>query len=269
MKKPRLEKLSKDMKRARSKSEAPEDDDPLFVRSLAKAFHILEAFRQPGGNLGLAQLCEMTGYDKSTVQRFVHTLERIGYLERDPETRKCGISLKVLDLSYAYLRTHQLVSKAFPYLVHLRQKTDETVNLCVLSGADTVYVSRIVGSHILNTDIMVGSRLPSYRTAPGLSIMSQMRQPEVLEILESVQLEKNYNIPELLDRIDRVGKDGYALTVEEIFPNDMSVACPIVSHHRVLGAVSIGCSTLRRKPEDVVNDFVPLLRGVAHSLSNL
>ncbi|MCO5091656.1 IclR family transcriptional regulator [Bosea sp. (in: a-proteobacteria)] len=257
------------MKKARAEADASGDDDPLFVRSLAKAFHILEAFKQPGGNLGLAQLCEITGYDKSTVQRFVHTLERIGYLERDPETRKCGISLKVLELSHAYLRTHQLVSKAFPYLVHLRQKTDETVNLCVLDGADTVYVSRIVGSHILNTDIMVGSRLPSYRTAPGLSIMSQMPQPEVLAILESVRLDENYTVPGIMKRIDRVGKESYALTVEEIFPNDMSVACPIVSHNRAIGAVSIGCSTLRRKPEDVVNDFVPLLRGVAHSLSNL
>ena len=42
-------------------------------------------------------------------------------------------------------------------------------------------ITREMGSHILNTNIMVGSRLPSYRTAPGLSIMSQMRQPEVLE----------------------------------------------------------------------------------------
>ena len=55
------------------------------VEAVERALTILEAFREGEEALSLAALAEKTGFYKSTILRLAASLERFGYLAREPE----------------------------------------------------------------------------------------------------------------------------------------------------------------------------------------
>src|SRR4051812_7598516 len=57
--------------------------DRLYVQSVGKAFRLLEAFADGSKAMSLSQLAKGADIDKSGAQRLAHTLEKLGYLERD------------------------------------------------------------------------------------------------------------------------------------------------------------------------------------------
>src|SRR5262249_5632119 len=50
-------------------------EDPLYVRSIEKAFRVLTAFGTGHASLSLSQIAAAAELDKSAAQRFTHTLE--------------------------------------------------------------------------------------------------------------------------------------------------------------------------------------------------
>lgn len=147
-------------KMPRGKSAVGSADSLLMVSSVHKTLRVLTAFSRTEPRLMVTQIAEQLDKDKSTAQRFTHRLLALGYLDEDPVTKTLGVTVKVLDLANIYLASNPLIAAAMPYLMHLKQ-TGETANLTVPDGTDVVYVSRIVGRHMLSTGVMIGTRLPA------------------------------------------------------------------------------------------------------------
>ena len=73
------------------RSAATQDRDPLFNQSVEKAFAILEAFGGDRRALNLSEVSAAVGMTKSSAQRCTHTLERLGYLQRDRAGTALGV----------------------------------------------------------------------------------------------------------------------------------------------------------------------------------
>ena len=112
----------------------PKREDTLFVRSIEKAFRVLTAFGAGHSSLSLAQVAQATGLDKSAAQRFTHTLERLGYLRKAPETRHFSLTPRTLEPGYHYMRASSILDRAVPYLLELSRATEESVSLSVQIG---------------------------------------------------------------------------------------------------------------------------------------
>lgn len=249
------------------------DDDPLMVGSVEKAFRLLTALDSQRPSMTLTQLAEAVDLDKSATQRFAHTLTRLGYLTKDPETKRFALSVKTLTLGYPYLRANQLVTRTAPYLLHLSNTTGERVNLTVLHETDIVIVSRFVSRDVLNPDITIGTRLPAYCTASGRAILSRLATAEVREILRRSNLKAYtdltvHRIPELLTVLESAAKQGYASVYGEFFQNDLSVAAPILdANGRSLGALNISTARPGFDPQQMEKEFAPLVVAAARSVS--
>jgi len=169
-------------------SRADKERSSLFVGSLKKAFQVLHAFDGTRRHMTLADIARAAGLDRSATQRLVHTLEALGYLRRIADTRNYGLTSKVLQLSYNYIRANELVDKASPYLLELSNTLGETTNLQELDGSEIVFVARFPGRHLVNIDIAVGSRLPAFFTASGTAILSKFPESRRREILAQTDL---------------------------------------------------------------------------------
>ncbi|SFO82588.1 transcriptional regulator, IclR family [Paracoccus pantotrophus] len=247
--------------------------DSLMVQSVAKAFRVLEAFDSDHPSMTLSQISQECGMDLSAAQRFTHTLTALGYLTRDPKTRQFELGVKSLELSFHYTRASRLVDRAIPILQHLSKQCDETVNLTVLDGTEIVFISRFMSRHVLNTDVIIGTRLPAYCTAPGRAILSRMAPAQVDEILSASDL-RPYTLttptePEdIRQRIRQAAQDGYAVAFEEYFHGDASIAAPILGRDsNVVGAVNIGASTSRYQHEEYVRKYSAVIIAAARSIS--
>lgn len=245
----------------------------LFVGSIEKAFQVLNAFNGSKRHMTLADIARVAHLNRSATQRLVHTLEALGYLRRIPESRDYGLSLKVLQLSYNYLRANELVDKASPYLLDLSRTLGETANLHELDGAEIVFVARFPGRHLVNVDINVGSRLPAFFTASGTVILSRLSELQRRQILEQTALAAitpytEIDPAKLLARVRSAAERGYAIIANETVLGDISVAAPIIDHRgTAVAAINISVPTTRWTVTSVEEKLAQHVQVAATSIS--
>ncbi|QIE26170.1 Pca regulon regulatory protein (plasmid) [Caballeronia sp. SBC1] len=245
----------------------------LFVGSTEKAFQVLHAFDGPSRHMTLVDIARASGLDRSATQRLVHTLEALGYLYRVPETRNYGLTTKVLQFSYNYVRANELIDKASPYLLDISRRLGETTNLLELDGHEIVFVARFPGQHLVNIDIVVGARLPAMFTAAGIAILSRLSDERVREILAQTRLDPLTHYTEthpdkLLERVRKVARRGYAVIENETVLGDISVAAPVTDHGGMaVAAINISVPTSRWSIERVEAELAQHVQVAATSIS--
>ncbi len=256
-------------------SARPSGGDPLMVLSVEKAFRVLSAFGIPRRTMSLSQVAAATGLDVSAAQRFTHTLTRLGYLMKDPETKHFELATKTLDLGYHFLRGNRLIERATPYLMHLSKETEETVNLTILEDTQIIFVSRFMSRYMLNTDVIVGTRMPAFCTGPGVAMLSRLPESEALDIIDRSDLQAHtpfttWRRDDLVEKLQRSAVQGYATAFEEFYLGDASIAAAILDGHgRPEAALNVAVSCSRYSREEVVKRFAALVMATARAISGI
>ncbi|MBC5764653.1 helix-turn-helix domain-containing protein [Ramlibacter sp. GTP1] len=234
---------------------------------------VLTAFDGSKRHLSLSEIAAITELDNSAAQRFTHTLSALGYLVKDPETRKYELSVRLLDFTYHYLASSELVQRTGPVLQKLARDTEEVCNLTVPDGADIVFVLRYVSRNVMNPNVIVGTRLPSYCTAPGLAILSTWSDEEVDAVLAASRLVKHTpntitDPRRIKSRLAKIRAAGYAHTQDELYADDISTAAPILdAHGRAIGALNIAVSRARWDEAKDEQRYATVLREAAATVS--
>lgn len=250
-------------------------DDLLMVNSVEKAFRVLSAFGRQHQTLNLSQVASETGMDVSAAQRFTHTLAKLGYLHKDAQSKRFELTAKTLDLGYHFVRSSRLLDRAMPYLMHLSKETEETVNMTVRDGSEIIFVSRFLSRHVLNTDVIIGTRMPAYATAPGIAMLSRLPEDEAMAIIDASDRRAytpstTWEREALREKLRQSAAQGYATAFEEVYIGDASIAAVVVDHHgRPEAAVNIATSTSRYSHEEVVSRFSSLVIATAHAISRV
>ena len=246
---------------------------PLFVQSVEKAMKVLSAFDGSKRQLSLSEIATLTDLDNSAAQRFTHTLSALGYLVKDASSRKYELSVRLLDFTYRYLASSELAHRAAPVLQKLARETEEVCNLTVPDGTDIVFVQRIVSRNVLVPNVIVGTRLPAYCTAPGLAILSTWAPEEVDEVLARSELVKHTprtvtDPRRIKARLVRIRASGYANTQDELFADDISTAAAVLdARGRAVGALNIAVSRARWDARRDADRYAGLLRAAAAAIS--
>jgi DNA-binding IclR family transcriptional regulator len=255
------------------KGNGPALRSSLFVASTEKAFQVLHAFDGPHRQMSLTDIARAAGLDRSAAQRAVHTLEVLGYLRRVSGTRSYRLTSKVLQFSYSYLRANELIDRASPYLLDISRSLGETTNLQELDNHEIVFLARFPGKHLVNIDIVVGSRLPAFFTASGTAILSRLPEKQQAAILTSTQLVSitpyTQTDPDvLMTRVRTAAEKGYAIIANETVLGDISVASPILDEHGVaVAAINISVPTTRWTVERVEAELAQQVQVAATSIS--
>lgn len=244
-----------------------------FVSSVEKAFQILRAFEARERSLSLTEISELTGLDKSSVQRFTYTLTALGYLHKDAEARRYTISPRIMSLGMIYLRTDALVARARHQLYELNKALDATANMTVLDDTDVMYVVRYPGRKVVTVDVVLGMRRPAFCTASGRAILSTMSDEDVMRILDRSKLtaytEHTKTTPEaIMAEVRKARMLGFALTEQETSIGDISIAAPVrKADGSSTAAVNLSVSSADWKGADAALKFGPVIVDAARAIS--
>ena len=248
-------------------------DSRYFIEALRRGINILEAFDRDSPWLGLIEIAEKVELDKSTVFRFVYTLEQLGYLERNPETKKYRPGLKVLNLGFTLLHNLGIVELAQPYLKRVHEQCGETVNMTVREGDEIVYVARVGSSQIVSVNLSIGSRLPVHCTAMGKVQLIDMPQDALAALLgpepyRQMTPKTVTTLGGLLADLEEARARGYGLNDEELAVGLRSVAAPIRgSGSEIVAAINISVPSMRVTRRELKTQLAPLITDAARTLS--
>lgn len=245
----------------------------LFVASLEKGLHILQTFDREKREMGLSEVVESAGIDKSSAQRFTFTLHALGFLKKDPYTRKFSLSPKVLGLGFSYLDANSLLQQATPLLYEANRRCGETVNLTELVDTEVVYVARVPGRHVISVDIFLGTRVPAYASAAGRAILAQLPADEAAGVLDRTDFQKFTKRTIATRRgveqeLRHVRRQGYALADEQCYVGEISAAAPVVDANGYpVAALNVSVPSGRWSAESVREELVPIVFETAKAIS--
>jgi DNA-binding IclR family transcriptional regulator len=251
----------------------PNTEDALYVQSVEKAFRVLFAIGRSEAPIGLTQLAAASGLDRSAAQRFSHTLEKLGYLRKDPRKRRFALTPRALEIGAMYLHSATLVERGRPWLSKLCRRTGETVSLTVLDGTDVLYLLRRHADTVTRAQVTIGSRLPAFCSAPGISMLAALPRPSAMAVIEASERtaftpRTVTEIPAVATRLDEAARHGYALVVEQVFAGKASIAVPVLGGaSEPVAAVHVTFTLQGCSPEEAVPHFVPLLTEAAQGLA--
>jgi DNA-binding IclR family transcriptional regulator len=229
---------------------------PLVLSTLDKGLRVLEALAHPDATEGLTltALALRLGMHRTTLFRFLVTLRARGYIERDPDTDRYRLGTGVLTLASAMLNNLDTRRIARPFLIELRNSTQELVHLAVMSEDEVVTVDRIEGRRSLSLQTDVGDRRPAYCTASGKAILAYLPPARVGAILAGGMpaiTPRTITTPAAMDRhLTEIRRLGYAVDDEERTEGVRCVAAPVFSHDgEIVAAISLAAPTIRCSSE--------------------
>lgn len=249
-------------------------DPKNFVNSIAKAFAVLRAFDAKLPELTITEVANRAELDRGTSFRLVHTLCQLGYLAAVPHTRRFRLTLKCLEIGYTPLAQTDLKMLARPLLRELVPDVADAASLGMLDDTDVVYIERVEGGlerHNLNRRI--GSRTGAYGAALGQAILAFLPREQHVAILsrsKRVKLSEKTltDMDALLERMDLVRKQGYAISDGENAYGLRTVAAPILGiDGQPVAGVSLTILVERADIDSFRENAVPRLLSVTAELT--
>lgn len=246
------------------------------VLSLAKGFRILEVFDAQERELSLSQIGQKAGLDPGTTFRLVKTLVMMGYLRQVDGAKRYYLGLKVLDLGFNAIARMDLQSTARPVLRSLVGQVNEAASICVLDGADVVYIERVQAGLVrLGVNTRIGSRIPAYCSGVGHAILAHLpfeRRLEILNMRERAKLTPYtpVTIPEIEERLTSVRELGYALSDQDTVLGVRVIAAPILDRDgHPWGALSVAEPTFNSSLETFVASSAGPVVNAAQDLARV
>ncbi|MGH7498299.1 MAG: IclR family transcriptional regulator [Gemmatimonadales bacterium] len=228
---------------------------PRYTHSVARALAVLDHLASADATgLGVTELSRRLGVHRSTSSRVLMTLQRAGFVERDPVTEKYCAGERVLELASRVPPRLQLRHVAEPYLRRLEGKAGETVTLAAFQGFEAVTLAFVRSRHLLSATPENGRPAPAHCTALGKSLLAFQPESVIARVLERELVAYTprtiTDIRRLRIEIDRIRKRGYALSIEERELALTGVAAPVRdSRGEVVASVGISGPLQRLTPK--------------------
>jgi len=224
------------------------------IQSLARGLKIMELMAVSEEGIGITELAEKLGVDKSSASRLVHTLVSHGYAEQIPGTRRFRLGPQVVRLSRSLLTRMPLREEAKPFLRQLVDRTGECAHLAILAQGQALYIDQVESPATLRVTTGVGTLAPLHCTALGKCLLAFTDDVPLPPELPAFTPRTITDPDTLRLHLEQTRRQGYAVDDEEYDYGVRCVAAPVYDFRgKVIGAIGIsgpaGRMNLDRLPE--------------------
>jgi IclR family transcriptional regulator, KDG regulon repressor len=235
-----------------------------IIQAVDRALRILELFDEQENEIKITDISERMGLHKSTVHSLLKTLQMHGYIDQNPESGKYKLGMKLFERGNFVIHSLDIRKIAKSHLVHLSSQTGQTAHLVILDGKEGVYIDKVEGPMAVILYSRIGRRIPIHCSAVGKALVAYKSSDDLKKMLKGyeyvLQTENTIkNEADLLQELERVRRQGYAVDNQENEPGVRCVAAPIRDHAgKVIAAVSLSTLVTRVNDKDF-EDFTNLL----------
>ena len=235
------------------------------VRAVERALDILMAFTPGDRELTAGELLRRVDLSRPTLYRLLRTLENKGFIVSSGDPQRFALGASVAQLAHVWGTGVDIAAVAGPMLRHLWDETGETVALLVHEGNDRLCVAELPSAQPLSFKRGVGHRENVARGASGRVILAHLASPEAY--VQAQQDGAPPDLPALRKRLEKVRKQGFEVSRDELIKGAVAVAVPVfLGDGQVIGSLAVFGPGVR-VDEARVSLFVELLKAESKKLS--
>lgn len=245
------------------------------VQSVDRLFTIMEELSLHPRGMLLTDLANAVDLTPSTTHRFLGTLIAHHYAQKDTESGKYRLTMRMYEVGARVLPGLNILSLARPHLENLSEEVEEVVHLVVRDDDEVLYLSRLDGSPgVVNMGSYAGLRNPMYCTGVGKSILAYLPEQEMRQIwarTEIIRFTDNTitTLESMRREAAKIRQQGWAIDDEEHELGIRCVAAPIFDFEgKPVAAISVS-GTLGRMDAEKIQRIAPRVMQVAQRISGL
>ncbi|MBW1716257.1 MAG: IclR family transcriptional regulator [Deltaproteobacteria bacterium] len=210
--------------------------------SVKKAFEILGVLSSSKEGLGVSEIARGLNMAKSTVHGMTSTLEELGAVMRDPQTKRYRLGHTLFELGRLTYSQIDLKTLARSIMEELMEKTQTSVFLGILNWDHVTVLDIVESRQDLKITAPIGTTIPLFAGAVGKVFLASMEEKQAEKIILSkglTRFTKNTIVdPKLYyQELSSVKKKGYAVDDEEYILGVRAVASPIVGLGQLMAAI--------------------------------
>jgi DNA-binding IclR family transcriptional regulator len=242
-----------------------------FIQSVGRALAILEQFSRDERALGVTEIARRVGIHKSTCFGLLHTLQQLGYIQKDASNGQYSLGLKTFELGQAYIDGLDLRYITRPFLLEILAKTNETVHLVVAEGCRAIYIDKVESPHAMIISSRIGQEAKLHCTGVGKVLLAYMRDKDWAQVVsKGLKCYTEHTITDerkLLENLEQIREFGYGMDDQEREIGLRCVAAPIFNARKqAIAAISISGPSLRITREKQ-GDLSQIIKRAAQEIS--
>lgn len=232
---------------------------PRHLGAVDKTVDVIQGIRELEG-AGVTELANHLDLPKTTVHAHLSTLEYNQLVVNEGDQYQ--LSFKFTSYGEYVKQQHDLYEVAPIEVDRLSEETGELANLLVEQHGLGVYLYRARPERGILTKAPIGGRRPLHCTGVGKAVLAYLPDDRVGEIIGMHGLEQMTNKTitdkaELLEEIETIRDQGYAIDDEEIQRGLRCVGAPILTDSgEVLGGISV-TGPIGRLKGDTFREEIP------------
>ena len=239
--------------------------------AVERALAILDCLDSSKRGLNISELSRKLAIPKSSTHVIVVTLERLGYVQRKPDSLKYHLGLKAYGLGRGMMKNLSVAEIALPILRVLVDQIHLPAHLAVPDGDQGVYIQKVDAPSMIKIDTYIGRRMDLHCTGVGKVILA-WGPPEVTEHILAKQAYIRHTRNTITSsramraELVRVRAAGYALDDEE---EELAVRCVAVPIFHAGGRFVAGLSvtgTTAQIPLDAIESLAERLKQAASGI---
>jgi IclR family transcriptional regulator, KDG regulon repressor len=215
------------------------------IQALDRAAAILSCFDVHEPELTVRDVGLKTGLHKSTAHRILMALQHNGLVEQNPASARYHLGLKLVKLGEHAVARLDVRLIARPFIVTLAARTERTVHLAVMDGAQVVILDRVDGPDPSRTPSFPGRLFPAHCTSLGKAMLAELGEQELRRVISKRSLKRFTpktitSVDALVSDLQAVSKRGYAVADQEMGVGLMTIGAAIRNHTgAIVAAISV------------------------------
>ena len=254
------------------KSGTPQTPPPN--RTLSHALRVLDLFSSSTTPLGVTEISKEVGLDKSTVSRIIATLVQHGYIDRSGDDRRYQVGPTAWQVGIRYRLGLLLAETSRVAMVDILRRFSATTGYAgVLHQHDVCYVAVVDGPEAQRVHLELGDRTPAPFIALGRAMLAHLPPEAVSDWLTQL---KPSDLPPrfatrgaLLDELDRIRNQGYAINEGDLDPEIGAIAAPVfAANGTLIGGIAIDF-ILRNTTPALYGELAPAVTTTALQIQRI
>jgi len=244
-------------------------------KSCEKMLAILEFMAERKTPVRLLDIAKGSGYNSSTVLRFLTTLQKCGYVAQEADSQRYYLTFKLCRLSSKLEASVNLPNITHPYLLKLSDIFQESMCISIEDNFQMVYIDVVTEiNKSLMSFVHVGNIVPMHCTGNGKLLLSTFSEEKINQFIAIKGLprytEKTITTKEaLMQELDSIRKNGYAEIHEEREHNMSCFSYPIRNYTgRIIAGISV-TGPSDRVNRELLGDRLHYLDEAAQEISAL
>ncbi len=244
----------------------------MSMGTLEKTIKVLELLGGYPRGLSVSEISRTLDFPKSTTHRILNTFSRHGYIAQDKETKRYSLGLKLLHISSVILANLDIRKIAEGYLEELYEKAGEVVSMYILRNEKITCISKVGNPRGLTLPTFVGWTTEPHAAASGKVLLSDLTRERLHEIYQGVPLKKYgkktiTDFDELMEELEKVKKQGYAIDDEEYYEGVRCVAAPVRAKDKMVASISCTGPVFRMTMKRINKEMIQLVKETSEKIS--